>query len=353
MKTIEKKLNIHDALKISITYPRTRSTFDGINLPFSFFEKDYSGKPELIFKIGPFNRKIRDCDIVFRNTEISKRYIYYKKKNGGSLYEVEIAIDPYENMTINFNWIKKGILDAMFPYYRPQLLILEPIIEFKLLFKKCILLHCAGITITNGALIFAGRSGACKSPIINICLKNISAKYLGDDKVLINDNYAYAFPKNISLFEYELSRKNAMVELNKTIEKAKSVVYISKKRSIDANSIIGDKRKISSIYLLIKSNSADIDLQLEPVNLKSMIEFLIYNNFSEFWNYYDIWDHFMAYSYIYTDFPFRGYMHMLNELLVLNLKDINYIYKLIIPKNCTESSIKYFIENQINSISYK
>lgn len=343
MKFIEKKLCIHDILKLKISYPKKEPFMESINFPFKYFEKEYDGEPEIIFNFGPLNRKKTNCDIVFRNTEISKNYIYFKKKNNDSSYEVEIITDSQDNININFNWIKRSICDTLFPYYRPQLLILEPIIEYKLLLKGWILLHGAGIAKEDGASIFIGRSGSYKSPIAKICLKKFSAKYLGDDKILIKDNYVYSFPKNLSLFEYEMSRSNSMVELNKKTEKLRSIIYLM--RNKNSNYLeVKEKEKINSIFIVLKSDQENNEVQLKDINNEMLLNSLTYNNYSEFWNYYDIWDHFIAYAYVYTDFPFSNYINILNKNIHNNLKNIDNFYQITISNKCDESSIENFLK---------
>ena len=343
MKSIEKKLCIHDILKLKIVYPKKEPFIESINFPFRYFEKEYDGEPEIIFNFGPLNRKKTNCDIVFRNTEISKNYIYYKKKNNGSSYEVEIITDSQDNVNINFNWIKRSICDTLFPYYRPQLLILEPIIEYKLLLKGWILLHGACIAKEDGASIFVGRSGSYKSPITKICLKKFCSKYIGDDKILIKDNYAYSFPKNLSLFEYEMSRSHQMVELNKKTEKLHAIIYSMRNKN-NSYLEVKEKEKINSIFLVLKSNQENNEIQLEDITNEMLFDSLTYNNYSEFWNYYDIWDHFIAYSYVYTDFPFSNYINILNKNIQNNLKKIGNLYQITISNKCDESSIENFLK---------
>ena len=349
MKIIKKQFNIHNILKIRLSYAdNERFIIDSINFPFLYFEEYNEADPEITFNFGPFKREKTYCETVFRDTEVSKNYIYYRGEKNGSLYEVEIT-DGYEgNIMINFNWIKKNLRDSFFPFYLPQLIGLEPMIEYKLLQKSWVLLHGAGIATGNGASIFIGRSGSYKSPITKICLKDMNYKYMGDDKIVIKDNFAYSFPKNLSFFKYELSRDNSMIELNSTIEKLQAIFYLYLNKNI-APLEIQRKEKINSIFKIIKTDQTTKEITLVDINKESLISSMVYNNYAEFWNYYDIWNHLMAYAYVYDDSMFTDYRNILYNNLSNNLKYIKNTYQILIPRNCSEFEIKRFLKNEINN----
>lgn len=340
MRLHSKYFDIHSFVSVKLNYPKKINHYPGINFPFQYFEVDNVSKADIVFSIGKFKRKKGKCDIIFRKFEIDEKYIYYKNKSQGSEYEAEISFDSkLQKFCINFNWIKKNYLDYLFPYYRPQLLILEPIIEFQLLMQDKVLLHAGAISTEAGAILITGRSGSNKSPIIKNLILTGHAKYLGDDKIILNENKIYSFPKNFSLFESEFSGRNSANELNNPIEKIRSLLYLHKKKERKYD-IISSEARLNSTVLLLKNNSKNKqDTNLKKIDNNEMNNILKYNNYSEFWNYYDIWETFIAYSYFEDSFQFNRYIELLDASIRENSQCLNN-YTLAVPKKINDHTLE-------------
>lgn len=337
MNLCEKYLDIHGFLTIKLQHPKTHRYYSGINFPFEYFEVPSIIEPDITFSIGKFDRKKVKCDIIFRNYEIANKYIYFRRASAGSEYEVEIEMVSENSFVVKFNWIKQRKIDIFLPCYRPQLLILEPLIEYLLLLNGKVLLHAGAITTSKGASIFIGRSGSGKTPIIKSLINQKGARYLGDDKIILYDEFAYAFPKNVCLFDYEMSRNESIKELNTLSEKIRSLIYLLWNKPTKS-AYIAEKAKIHSLFLLLRDIDTD-SAHITDITETEIYNSMIYNNYAEYWNYYDLWEAFTAYSYYDSKFPFRNYLKLVSSSLTSNIT-CSRRYKLLIPSYPDISSIK-------------
>jgi len=342
MNLCEKYFDIHGFLAIKLKYPKFHQYYSGINFPFEYFEVPHVTEPNITFVIGKFDRKKTNCDIIFRNYEIDNNYIYFKRRSAGSEYEVEIEMISGKSLIVKFNWIKQRKIDLFLPYYRPQLLILEPLIEFLLLLDGKVLLHAGAVTTPEGASIFAGRSGSGKTSIIKFLIHQKGAHYyLGDDKVILHDGFAYAFPKNICLFDYAVSRDQSINELDVFSEKIRSLIYLLKAGSTKRN-YVAKMGKVDSVYLLLTDANTDKP-KVGNVDKEYVLKSMVFNNYAEYWNYYDLWEAFIAYSYYDPKFPFKNYLNLLGTALNANLAHLK-CHSLALPYHPDLSMIKEVVE---------
>lgn len=281
-KRIVKHYNVHDILTFQIVYEDERNYFPDFNFPFSYFEVESVENPDIILNIGPFEPNNDGCDIVFKKYHIKKGYIYCREQEGLASWQVEFEGVEDETTLINFAWLRKPLRAFVAPNNFSQVVYLESLLGFKLAKKGCCLLHVAAICNNNNeALLLSGRSGSSKTSAIVYSIKELEYSYLGDDKIIVNDGFAYCFPRYFGLFCHLLVSDYSK-EHGTFIEKLKAAAYIMESSHRSANGFkSSEKGKIKNVSLVYKVQSPVLDIDKVLDHYSSTIGSFVNNNLAE------------------------------------------------------------------------
>jgi len=181
-------------------------------------------------------------------------------------------------------------------------------------------LHASAIVYNNKAKIFTGGRAAGKSIY---CLEMLrrGAKFLGDDLIIINKNYVYAYPKRLNLFYYHFNifpalkkklnfEQRFFVLVSSVLSKAKKVdkiipVYVRAIRwlsnykikptnAFNYKNIIANKVKSDTLYLVqyVKERKSN---DIKEISEKEIIEHLIKNMANERKEFRSFYKHYLSY----------------------------------------------------------
>jgi len=335
-----KHYDIHGIISLKLILEDTAFNNSSIDEPFSFFETNSTDAPKITLIMNSKNKSSDVHQSVFRDYRISKNYIAFSKKTGGSIFNVEITGVEEDNLVVHFNWIKRSIKDRLLPNYFPQLFIIEPLIEFLLLRKGYILLPAAGISKGSSAILLCGRSGSMKTPLTIEMLKNQNCSLLGDDKVIVNNEAVYSFPKNLHLFNYLFLKKNTISEFNPLLQKILCLLSSNDKK-FDFK--IKRKDKVQSLVFLVKERQLHVDFKIHSLSEDIAFEMLINNNIAESSVSNVIAEALLAYSYIHKDFTIPSFQtaSMIIRALVQGCDKIVVVF---IPDTCDQNMIGLLAE---------
>ena len=306
--SVVKYYNVHDILTFQIVCDAEKNYLPDFNFPFSYFEVEYVEKPSIVLNISPFEPNNNGCDIVFKKCHVKRNYIYCRERDGLAAWHVEFIGIEEETTVINFAWERRTPKAFVAPHNFPQIYYLEPLIEYKLTKMGYCLLHAAAMVKGNEAILFAGRSGSSKTPLIAHSISQLGYSYLSDDKVIIRDGLVYSFPRYVNLFNY-MMRGNYSKELGGFLEKLKAVVFIRKPLKIKNGRglftfefNITDIARIKSINVICRSDAENcVKNAIQHENKQRLIASLVYNNYAEMWVSNLFIDYLKAYAYIFPE----------------------------------------------------
>lgn len=314
--------DLHGILKFQVRYEAQNIILPGYNFPYSYFEVEHVDNPSIILNIAPFEPDNDGCDIVFGKYHVKEGYVYCHDQEGLSSWHVEFHGIGTEKTVINFCWNRLPPRALIAPSYFPQAIYIEPLLDFKLAEKGYCLLHSAAVAHNKKAILFAGRSGASKSPIIAYYLKERGYSFMGDDKVIIKEGNVYSFPRSIKLFNYSF-KHDYTKELGGLLEKVKAVYYM--RQTEDKNGYefgLEDKASIYSINILSKSQETELPL-IHPKKREEIVSSLVNSNLGELvcdllnTNKLSIDSYFLncmlAYSYIFPDSLYSTYSALIRK----------------------------------------
>jgi len=315
--------------------------FKKIDEPFLYFETEEFESPTITLIMNETEEKLYTPDTVFREYHIGKNVITFQKKYGRSSYKVTITGLDENDIKIYFRWIKKSLKDRLIPNYLPQLFIVEPLIEFVLLKKGYLLMHSGAASNPNGAILLAGRSGSYKTPLLTELINKYNFSFIADDKLIINDEMVYSFPKNLHLFTYLLNKKNNLSEFNQISEKIRCLLS---SRNGKCELKIWEKDSVKTVIFLIKSKTNH--LKVMRIEKEKAIEMLIYNTIAEFWVSNHVWGALMAYSYAHENFIYPE-ISLIRQAIKRLLNGCDTFYSAIIPADLDEKRMEHLMEEII------
>lgn len=339
---IVKHYNIHNILTFQIICEDEHDYFPDFNFPLSYFEVEHVNKPSIILNIGSFEPNHEGSDIVFKKCHVKKNYIYCREQKGLAIWQVEFIGIEDEITIVNFDWERRALKAFVAPYNFPQIMYLEPLIEYKLAKMGYCLLHAAAISKDGDAILLAGRSGSSKTPLIAYSINELGCSYIGDDKVILKDGFVYSYPRYINLFNY-MTKGSYSKELGGFLEKLKAALFIMSppwmEKGLSAPKLefnINKMTKIKSINLVYKSKDIAVSKMVIPYKNKlGLVVSLVYNNYAELWVNNLLIDCFKAYAYNFPEilqpYNFRNlYQNIhgavnadtkINEVIINNISD--------------------------------
>lgn len=336
--------NIHNILSFQINRKKYKDLIKDINLPHSYFEAEHIGKPDIILNLGDFIPQNEGCYIVDNKWYIKTDYIYCSEYIGKIKFKIEIIGIETSPTVINVSTNIRKIKQIFLPSVMAQYVVLKPIIDFKLLCKGFVSVHAAAVANEKGAIVFLGRGGAFKTTLAMDYIRNLNYGFLGDDRVILNENYAFSYPVHYKLFDYRVNKMKT--EDYSLFDKYKYLFYQKSKRYIPKYAV--DKARISSIYLVSKSNGKEMkaakltksDVITKTVNSHKIenISGPVLMGISK-----GLYDYFTAYSYVFPDSKISRYWDIYESMLAKYL-DADEYYEISFPKTYTKSAFQDFLE---------
>ncbi len=335
--------NIHNILSFQINQKKRRDLIKDINFPYSYFETEHISAPDIILNLGNFIPQNKGCYVVDRKWYVKPGYIYCSDYANKIKFEIEIINFERTPTIINVNANIRKIMQLFLPSVLPQYIVLRPVIDFKMLYRGYISIHAAAVADEKGAIVFLGRGGVFKTSLSMDYVRNLNYKFLGDDKVIINQNNVFSYPVHSSLFDYRINRMKT--EHYSSFDKYKYLFY--QRSNQRTSKYIVDKAPVSNIYLISKSNGKKIEavqLSRNDVLIKTVNSHKMENigSPSIMGISKGLYDYFTAYSYVFPDSKITGYWDIYESMLDEYL-DANEYYEILLPKTYTETAFRDFV----------
>jgi hypothetical protein len=336
--------NIHDILTFQINRLKCRDLVKDINLPYSYFESEPVIDPDIVLNIGPFEPQNQDCNLVDYKWHIRKDYIFCSERIGRTAVDVEIIGLENGPTTINVNTNVRKIKQFLFPSVLAQYFILRPIIDFRLLFKGYLSIHAAGAGSEDGAFVFLGRGGTFKTTLTMDYIRKANYKFLGDDRVIVNNDKIYSYPMHIKLFDYRVNRM--VTEQYSILDKPGYLFYERATSRNKKTDYVIDKAIVRRFYSIVKSSSDELEFHLRTK--QDIVSQILHSHKMEtirglslMGMHRGFYDYFTAYSYVFTDsrvaYYWNKYKSLLNEYLKADLYQEIYL-----PRKYTASTFDQF-----------
>lgn len=337
-------LNIHGFLTVRINQKNSFEFIKDINHPFSFFEIDYVGNPDIILNVGPFSPNTAGCSVVDHKYYIKEDYIYCSEKIEKILFEIEIkGLETFPTV-INVDIQKKQIWQFLFPSLQAQNIILRSIIDFKLTQRKVLSLHSAGITDSDGAIIFLGRGGTFKTTVAMDFMRKKNCSFLGDDRVLLFGKEAYCYPIHHKLFDFRVSKMKT--EDYERFDKLR-YIFFSWKNSAGSK-LITTKSPLKIICCMIKKAEDGVEVrrlkkdELIQKTLKShQMENIISPTIMKF-STGKMYEYLNAYSFVFPDSIIANYWNDYATLLDEYIEGEEFLEIILPQKYSTDVVDKVF-----------
>lgn len=195
--------NIHDVVHLQINRPDYCGQFSGLNREYFYFQSNKI-KPNLVLNYGPFSPS-HTIDKKNLKEYIDYDYFFIEDHFKNIKWSLEILGWETGNFTINFNIQTAGIR-RFFPCFAYQNLFLREPVEIQFLLNDYTVLHASAVAKNGNSYIFMGPQHSFKTTLIMHLIRN-GFDLVSDDKVIVKDGIAYAFPTNIPSFSFWLAKK--------------------------------------------------------------------------------------------------------------------------------------------------
>ncbi|NPE27876.1 hypothetical protein HNV12_07870 [Methanococcoides sp. SA1] len=335
--------NIHDIYKFTINDNSSCKLFDILNSDFSYFEEINVENPDLVLNIGEFTPQNHDCYIIDNKYHIKDDYIFCTDSIGKYKWMTEISGFESGKIVINFKILsRKTIFDICLPLYT---YLLEGFLMYSLSFRGYHTIHSAAVCKNDDVFLLAGRGGSFKTSLVMDLIRKEGFSYMSDDKTIIHDNYAFAYPLNLNRFVFMLENMEFEKYKNK-LEKLNLIKHLltSKKQAINKNKqIIKNDSSIKKLIFVSKTLSPCLKIS-KISGRENIVQKLIENNRLElclhgshlpsltkiktnpFYRYMD------EYSYVFPKSNVGKYWSTLEEGLT-EIFDIDEVYEIQFPNN--------------------
>lgn len=328
--------NIFNVLRFQIVTSKQSCIAKSLNFPFSFFETEEMGEPDIVLNIGKFTPSNKNCYIIDHKYYIKENYFYCKEVKGRARWEVEIFGFEEGKTVINFNGKFFGP-ELLFPNLIAQEVILMPIMIYKLSKKGYYLVHAGGVSKDGCAYIFAGRGGSSKTELIMDFVKS-GFNYLGDDWVIIHKNNVLPFPKNFYSFVYSLKTGSLPTENDRILNKFCYLIRSYKNSSYNHKSFlkVEDSSMLRALFFITKASKETVikNLNLEEATIKLVAnnEMEVITNPSiigeELGCYYN---YIIAYSFVFPNSKIATFWNNFKDSIRKILRNIS-IYGIEMPQ---------------------
>jgi hypothetical protein len=314
-----------------------------MNLPYSYFETDYIDKPDIILNLDDFTPQNKDCYVVDHKWHIKSDYIYCSEYIEKIKCDIEIIGLEKTRTIINASTNIRKVKQLFLPSVLPQIIVLQSIIQYKLLCKGFVSIHAAAVANEKGAIIFLGRGGTFKTTLSMDYVRNLNYKFLGDDRVIIDKNNVFSFPLFYKLFDYRINKMKT--EDYSRFDKYNYLFFQRFNRH--SGKYIVNKANISSTYLIVKSNEKEmkaVEHQKSDVIAKTVNSHKMENiggvgvmGISK-----GLYDYFTAYSYVFPHSKIARYWYIYKSMLAKYL-DADKYYEITLPKTYTDTTFQEFL----------
>lgn len=311
--------NIHKLLKIRIENASWHLIRD-LNFRYHYFEDKALRDPDIVINIGSFKPNLKGCVSLGRKFYARKNYIYLKDSDKNLRWEAEIFDIEEDFIRINFNHNSRNYFKfpwCLFPDLIMELYILQPLIEWRLSLKNCLLLHSAAICNENRATLIAGRGGSQKTQHV-IDLLQRGFKLISDDMVILNGIQVLSLPVSLGLFtfSYEKIGKEELNFMNRVrlfeflLRKNNKLVPVVNQASLD---------KVFLIFLTQKGVP-----KIRDLDVSEAVDHLAWNQEMEKTSYvsykYIIGDFLNAYEYVFPRINFGAALGKVKEGLIKDME---------------------------------
>lgn len=335
--------NVHDILKFHIIRNTTYNWRDNINLKFSFFEVDNVEDPDIVLNIGKFTPSCRSYYSVDHKYYIKHNYLYCKESEGAVNWELQINGLEDDLTTINYNGKVRGLSSLLNPDFLAQNILLK-IIEYKLYQKGYYLAHAGGVSKDCKGYILSGRGGSFKTTLCMDLIRKENCRLLGDDRVLIGNGSAYAFPLGLPVFSYmlqNLDHENAWKFPHKL-----DFLRRARNSSISPDDSMCELKPVKIAALSFINRAEISELTVQKISEEDLLQKVILNNRLE--DYIDIsflqitsgpfLRYMLAYSYIFPDSLIARFLDCndVNHSTISRCLGDPAVFNVTIPQNYNE-----------------
>ena len=267
-------------LKMSIR-DNSNPTFPLIDDKFIYFRQDeplsndhidldvtfVNSYNEILREVGEFDGKVHISENIFCRKYIKKDLTFTIIIKSGDSKRVQLIF--YEKKKNMWELINKNMISYN---------IILRIIEFMLLKKGILLVHAAAVEKEGSSHVLVGRGGSLKTSICLNLIRKYGFNYIGDDRIILKDGYAYPFPMNYSLFNYMINNRSD--EFITAIDKVQYL--LSHGKYLEYSKIAQPRSKIENVFLIYRHKEAPVN----PPELGDVASRLVVNNFME--NFIDL-----------------------------------------------------------------
>ncbi len=336
MKTIY--LNIHNFLTVQINQPSRREYIKDIDQPLSYFETQVIENPDIILNIGDFEPHNDSCSVVDHKCYIKSDYIYSSDHIGKVPFKVEIKGLESSPTTINLHIKTRTLRQLILPSELIQKIFLMPIIDFKLLQRRVLPVHAAGVVGNRGAMVLLGRGGTFKTSVAMDLIRKKGYKFLGDDHILISDSKVYCYPSHHKFFDFRMSKLKT--ESCGLFDKLRYLLYQARKqKSCD---FIVDSAPLFKTLCMVKHtgkqiktrklNKTDLAQKTTQSRILENLEILPAMGISGG----KLYEYFIMYSFIFPQSKVASYWKGYKDLLDEYFTDEDFQEICLPPKYTTE-----------------
>lgn len=195
---------------------------------------------------------------------VGDQSLYCKYRHKLSFWKIWIKNIDQEKTTIHFYG------EPFFSYELLLMLIVEPLLAYKLSKKGTLVLHASSLSINGRGFLFTGDTGMGKTTILLKLLQNQNTKYFSDDQSLVKGTTLYSYPLPIGFRKHlvdkcgiKLSTYDYFMLVLQELVNIVTMYYPNLSRRVETGDItfgssgcgvsVGQTAPISSIFILTKS----------------------------------------------------------------------------------------------------
>ena len=343
--------SIHNILRIKLL-GKNASYVKYLTKVFHYFiTNEKIENPDLVIDISEPRLDKDNYHIFNRKYWIKENYIYWKDRYKVVLWTASLKGIEESSTYLQFNSGRFGkilLLD----------LLIEPLINFKLIQKGFMLLHASGLSINNKGFIFPAYMGVGKtSTLLNLIEKG---DFLANEKVILSsDGFIYGNPLPVDVYYYNIKVSpgfSKKININEYIELwlkyliyKISLGYATFPLEIDPRCLwrIKDKCPLKSLFILTKTNREKIRI-IEDCEKEEIIRRLIIITKFDMRYFNEILE---AYNFFYETSLITNFWERIREILSKALKSAT-CYIIEIPYNydfTTINSIYKLIQSNLEN----
>ncbi len=270
MNVVTKHYNIHDLIGVRIV--NHKKVFDRL----AHFETDCVENPDVEIILGNFKRpRSPEYKLVDGKYWVGEHSIYCNYRHKLSFWRIWIDGINQSKTTIHF-W---G--DPWFSYELLLMLVLEPLIAYKLSKKGILVLHASSISINKKGCIFTGATGTGKTTIVVRLMNSPNSEYYSDDQAYVHEKTLHSYPLPVGFTKSQVdycgvkvsARDNCIMTLYKLINII-TLGYPNLTRRVELKNIkfknslygfpAGHRVPIDTIFVLSKTTGAPTIQKLSP-----------------------------------------------------------------------------------------